>query len=64
MGITWSFKPDQSELGILQINLLSKESYDGWHLQEKIIQRLKDAYNGLVLSIFDEAISLIPRDHF
>jgi hypothetical protein len=46
------------------MNLVSKDSCDGWHLQEKAIKLLKDKYDGQVLSIFDEAVSLIPKDPF
>ena len=46
------------------MNLLATESCDGWHLQEKPIKLLKEKYNGQILSTFNEAVSLIPRDIF
>jgi hypothetical protein len=63
MGLTWTFNGDQQELAILQLNLVSK-SCDGWHLQENAIKILREKYDGIVLSIFDEAVSLIPKDAF
>ena len=57
MGITWSYNSDQCDMAILQMNLLATESCDGWHLQEKAIELLKEKYNGQILSIFNEAVS-------
>ena len=63
-GITWTYNSDRCDLTILQMNLLATESCDGWHLQEKPIKLLKEKYNGQILSAFNEAVSLIPRDIF
>ncbi len=64
VGSGMAFNGDQDDLAILQMNLLLKDSCDGWHLQEQAIKLLKNKYNGQVLSIFNETISLIPRDPF